>query len=81
MSRLAIFELDAPNPAAEPIPTLETTDAGLISAELAARGIGFERWQRNLAVALGKDVPWTRAMRMAATNLKWLCAYAEKLEK
>ena len=44
MSRLAIFELDAPNPAAEPIPTLETTDAGLISAELAARGIGFERW-------------------------------------
>ncbi len=35
----------------------------------------------DLAVALGKDVPWTRAMRMAATNLKWLCAYAEKLEK
>jgi beclin 1 len=32
----------------------------------------------DLAVALGKDVPWTRAMRMAATNLKWLCAYAEK---
>jgi hypothetical protein len=32
----------------------------------------------DLAVALGKEVPWTRAMRMIATNVKWLVAYAEK---
>jgi len=32
----------------------------------------------ELPVALGKEVPWTRAMRMAATNLKWLVAYSER---
>ena len=32
----------------------------------------------DLPTALGKDVPWTRAMRMAATNMKWLVAYAER---
>ena len=33
----------------------------------------------DLTVALGKDVPWTRCMRLAATNLKWLVAYAERV--
>jgi beclin 1 len=44
--------------------------------------VGGER-VGDLPVALssGKDVPWTRAMRMAATNLKWLVAYAERLDK
>ena len=44
MSRLAIFEIDAAKPLEQSIPSLETTDVNLITAELAARGIGFERW-------------------------------------
>ena len=44
MSRLAIFEINEASLADEPLPVLETTDAGLIEAELADRGIGFERW-------------------------------------
>jgi 1,2-dihydroxy-3-keto-5-methylthiopentene dioxygenase len=51
MSRLAIFEIDAPNQAAEPIPSLETTDANLIATELGERGIVFERWPAPLALA------------------------------
>lgn len=31
-----------------------------------------------LPIALGKDVPWTRALRLAATNLKWLVAWSLK---
>jgi hypothetical protein len=31
-------------------------------------------------VSLGRDVPWTRAMRCAATNLKWLVAWSLRRE-
>ena len=30
----------------------------------------------GLAIALGKDAPWTRALRCAMTDLRWLVAYA-----
>lgn len=57
MSRLAIFEINTTSPEQEPIPSLETTDAGLIAAELAMRGIGFERWPapHDLAPEAGTD--------------------------
>ena len=55
MSRLAIFEIDAHKPLEEPIPSLETTDVNLISTELAARGIGFERWPAVHTLAADAD--------------------------
>jgi hypothetical protein len=30
----------------------------------------------DLPTAVGKDVPWTRAVKLVATNLKWLVAWA-----
>lgn len=32
----------------------------------------------DLAVTMGKDIPWTRAMKLLATNLKWIVAWAFK---
>ena len=34
----------------------------------------------GLSVSLGRDVPWTRAMRCGAINLKWLVAWSIKRE-
>lgn len=69
MSRLAIFEIDPPEPATEPIPSLETTDVNLISAELAARGIGFERW------------PAVQALAPEASTAAILAAYADAVKR
>ncbi len=32
----------------------------------------------GLPIAFGKDVQWTRALRLIATNLKWIVAWAAK---
>ncbi|MFN7230138.1 MAG: 1,2-dihydroxy-3-keto-5-methylthiopentene dioxygenase [Synechococcaceae cyanobacterium] len=47
MSHLQIFEA---HPADQPVPCLASNDASLISAELAARGIGFERWPARVTL-------------------------------
>ena len=43
MTRLAVFS-EAHAAGATPLPELVTSDASLIQAELASRGIGYERW-------------------------------------
>ena len=50
MSHLQIFS-DAPG--SHPLPSLASNDPALIAAELAARGIGFERWPAQAELPAG----------------------------
>jgi beclin 1 len=40
---------------------------------MAANG---DRVAGDLHVAMGKDAPWTRAMKLVATNVKWLVSWS-----
>ena len=51
MSRLEIFP--ANRGAEQPLPALSSTDPDLIAAELAQRGIGFERWPARADLPAG----------------------------
>ena len=50
MSGLQIF---ADAPGGQPLPSLASNDPALIQAELAARGIGFERWPAQAELPAG----------------------------
>ena len=50
MSHLQIF----PDQGSQPLPSLSSNDPAIIAAELAARGIGFQRWPAR--VALGERI-------------------------
>ena len=51
MSHLQIFPAGASS--APPLPSFASNDPALITAELAKRGIGFERWPAHAELALG----------------------------
>jgi len=51
MSQLQIF----PDQGQRPLPSLASNDGGTIAAELAARGIGFERWPTRAAPDAAAD--------------------------
>jgi len=51
---LLVIHPAAPGPADAPDP-LRSADPAVITAELAARGIGFERWPARQALAAGAD--------------------------
>jgi len=51
---LLVIHPTAPGPADAPDP-LRSADPAVITAELAARGIGFERWPARQALAAGAD--------------------------
>ena len=63
MSHLQIF----PDQGSQPLPNLSSNDPAIIAAELAARGIGFQRWPAR--VALGET----------AEPEEILAAYAEDI--
>jgi 1,2-dihydroxy-3-keto-5-methylthiopentene dioxygenase len=46
MSHLQIF----PDQGSQPLPSLSSNDPAIIAAELAARGIGFQRWPARVAL-------------------------------
>jgi 1,2-dihydroxy-3-keto-5-methylthiopentene dioxygenase len=66
MSHLQIFPAQEAGP---PLPSLASNDPELIAAELAGRGIGFERWQARVALADG------------ATPEQILAAYAPEIAR
>jgi 1,2-dihydroxy-3-keto-5-methylthiopentene dioxygenase len=47
MSHLQIF----PDQGSQPMPSLSSNDPAIIAAELAARGIGFQRWPARVELA------------------------------
>ena len=67
MSRLEIFP--ASGGAEQPVPALTSSDPGLIAAELAQRGIGFERWPARAELPAG------------ASPEQILAAYAEEIAR
>ena len=67
MSRLEIFP--ASGGAEQPVPALTSSDPVLIAAELAQRGIGFERWPARAELPAG------------ASPEQILAAYAEEIAR
>lgn len=55
MSHLQIFATSADPEGERPLPSLASNDPDLIAAELAPRGIGFERWPARVALASDAD--------------------------
>jgi 1,2-dihydroxy-3-keto-5-methylthiopentene dioxygenase len=52
VSHLQIFQAQ---PGHQPLPTSASNDPALIAAQLAERGIGFERWPAHAQLAAGAD--------------------------
>ena len=55
MSLLAIYTHASSPGVAAPLPELITSDAALIAAELAPRGVRFQRWEASAQLPPGAD--------------------------
>ena len=57
MSLLALHTHASSPGVSAPLPELITSDASLIAAELASRGVGFQRWEASAQLPPGADQP------------------------
>jgi 1,2-dihydroxy-3-keto-5-methylthiopentene dioxygenase len=57
MSLLAIYTHASSPGVSAPLPELITSDAALIAAELASRGVRFQRWEASAHLPPGADQP------------------------
>ena len=65
MSHLQIFQATGSH---QPVPHFASNDPALISAELAQRGIGFERWPARVELPAGADA--AAVLTAYATEIK-----------